>query len=132
MAYIHQFLGWFAGLFNVVVMLFSSIADFFNFVWDWMTNGIYDFAQSFLVVLTKAAIYSYFQITLFTFDIAYTVVQEIMQDVGIVDLVKSAYSSIPGDVQSMLSFFNVPQGLTLIFSAIPTRWTMKFIPGLGK
>ena len=64
-------------------------------------------------------------------DVAYEVVQELLRESGVTELVKSAWASIPGNIQSMLAFFKIPQGLTLIFSAIPTRWAMKFIPGVS-
>lgn len=109
----------------------DSTNTFFQAIWDFMNNGIYDFFKGCLVVLVKALIYSYIEFKVFMIDIAYTVVQEILQETGVVALVKSAWGSVPGDMQSMLSFFNIPQGLTLIFSAIPTRWAMKFVPGAG-
>ncbi|WP_268796408.1 DUF2523 family protein [Pseudomonas huanghezhanensis] len=62
-------------------------------------------------------------------DVAYEVVQEVITDSGAAQLVSSAWASIPGDIQSTLSFFKIPQGLSLLFSAIPTRWAMRFIPG---
>ncbi|WP_412779034.1 DUF2523 family protein [Pseudomonas coronafaciens] len=62
-------------------------------------------------------------------DISVTVVKEISEESGVTALVKSSWASIPGDIQSTLAFFKIPQGLTLIFSAIPARWAMKFVPG---
>lgn len=111
---------------------FNGITAFMLAIWTFFTSGIYDFFVAALVIATKASIYSYLQFTLFSLDIAYTVVQEILQESGVTALVKSSWASIPGDIQSTLAFFNVPQGLTLIFSAIPTKWAMKFIPFIGK
>lgn len=108
---------------------FDSVNTFFQAIWDFMDVGIYDFIKNLLVVVTKALIWSYIQFKIYMADIAYDVVKEIMQDTGVAEVVKSAWASIPGDIQATLSFFNIPQGFTLIFSAIPTRWALKFVPG---
>lgn len=111
---------------------FNNVQIFFADIWTFLTTGIYDFTKAALVVVTKAIIYSYLQSSLFMLEIAYTVVQEIVADVGVTQQVQSAYSMIPSDIRGTLSFFNVPQGLSLIFSAIPTRWALKFIPFSGR
>lgn len=115
-------LGWIAAWFD-------SVNTFFQALWNFMDSGIYQFVKDLLVVVTKSLIWSYFQFKIFALDVAYEVVQEILQDTGVTQMVKSAWSSIPGDMQAMLGFFNIPQGLTLIFSAIPTKWALKFVPG---
>lgn len=107
----------------------NSANTFFQFIWDFMSSGIYQFFKDALVIITKALIYSYLQFKILMLDVAISVVKEISEESGAVALVKSAWGSVPGDMQSMLSFFNIPQGLTLIFAAIPARWAMKFIPG---
>ena len=72
-----------------------------------------------LVIVTKSLVYSDLQFEIFMLDIALIVVKEISEESGVVALVQSAWAGIPGDMQSMLAFFNIPQGLTLIFSEIP-------------
>ena len=109
----------------------DSANTFFQYIWDFMAAGIYEFFKDALVIVTKALIYSYLQFKVFMLDIALTVVKEIAQESGVVSAVQSAWGGIPGDMQSMLAFFKIPQGLTLIFSAIPARWAMKFIPGVN-
>lgn len=109
----------------------TSANTFFQDLWNFVDSGIYDFFKGSLVIITKALIWSYFQAKIMLLDVAYTVVSEILTDSGVVAFVRSAWSSIPADMQSTLSFFNIPQGLTLIFSAIPTKWAMKFVPGIG-
>ncbi|WP_341524003.1 DUF2523 family protein [Pseudomonas sp. G.S.17] len=116
---------------DFVISWMGSVTDFFQAAWDFMDSGIYTFVKDLLVILTKALIYSFLQFKILMLDVGYEVVQEILQESGVTELVKSAWASIPGNIQSMLAFFKIPQGLTLIFSAIPTRWAMKFIPGVS-
>ncbi|RMM82969.1 hypothetical protein ALQ71_200080 [Pseudomonas coronafaciens pv. striafaciens] len=109
----------------------DSANTFFQYIWDFMATGIYQFFKDALVIVTKALIYSYLQFKILMLDISVTVVKEISEESGVTALVKSSWASIPGDIQSTLAFFKIPQGLTLIFSAIPARWAMKFVPGVN-
>ena len=77
-------------------------------------------------------IYAYFQSMIFAAEIGYDVVQDIFLDLGITQEVQNAYSSIPDDMRATLAFFRIPEALTIIFSAVPTRWAMKFIPFIGR
>ncbi|MGL4317344.1 MAG: DUF2523 family protein [Pseudomonas sp.] len=117
--------------FGFIADFFTGINDFVSYVWDFMQSGIYQFFKDLLVTITKALIWSYLQATIFFLDVAYTVVQEILEDVGVTQQVQSMYGQIPADVRSTLAFFNVPQALTMIFSAFPTRWALKFVPFSG-
>lgn len=111
---------------------FAGANEFLQAAWDYIYSGVYDFVKEVMVLLTKVAIYGYVQSTLFAVDIAYEVVQDIFVDLNIASRVESAYSSIPGQIRNALSFFGIPEALTIIFSAIPTRIAMKFIPLIGR
>lgn len=110
---------------------FDSVTTFFQAAWTFLDSGIYDFFKDGLVVVTKALIYTYIETKIVLVKVAYDVIKDILTDTGVVAMVQSMWSGVPGDIQSMLAFFNIPQGLSLIFAAIPTRWAMKFVPGLG-
>lgn len=111
---------------------FVNVSQFFQAAWDFIASGIYDFTKETMVFLTKVAIYSYIETSIFLVDVAYEVVQDIFVDLGIASQVQSAYSTIPGEIQNTLAFFGVPEALTIIFSAVPTRWAMKFVPFIGR
>jgi len=111
---------------------FNSVNGFIDYVWNFLSSGIYDFFKALLVILTKAALYSYLQFQIFMLEVAYEVAQEIMQEVGITQVIQQAWGAIPADVYSTLLFFNVPQGINLILAAIPTRIAFGFIPGVGR
>lgn len=117
--------------FTFIEAFFNGITAFMQASWEFIETGIYALFISFMQFLTKALIYSYMKFALMSLEIASGVVTQIMQETGVTALVKSSWASIPGDIQSTLGFFNIPQGLSMIFSAIPTKWAMKFIPGMG-
>jgi hypothetical protein len=110
----------------------SDVTNFFDYVWNYLHSGIYEFVTEIMVFLTKAAMYSYLQMSLWAMDIGLRVVKDIFVDLGLADKVSSAYSMIPEDIRSTLSFFGVPQAITIIAAAIPTRLAMKFIPFIGR
>ena len=105
---------------------------FIAYVWTFLTDGIYDLGKEFLVVLTKAAIYTYFKALLLGAEIAHEAVMSILADTGLMNPVRSAYSGSPPTVQASLAFFRIPESLTVIFSAFATRWALSFVPFLGR
>lgn len=115
-----------------IAEFFNNTQTFFQDVWEWLYIGMYDFFKELLVTATKAMIYAYLQGLLICMDVAYTVVQELLEETGVIAEVRNSYNLIPANVRAYLSFFNVPQGLTLIFTAIPTRLAMKFVPIFGR
>lgn len=111
---------------------FDQVGAFLQYVWNWFLQGIYEFVQDAFVVATKVAIYSYIQMSLFLVDVAYEVVMDILADLNIAQYVQSSYSSLPQSMRSVLEFFGIPQALTIIFAAIPTRMAMRFVPFIGR
>lgn len=110
----------------------GDILEFFQSMWDWIYSGIYDFVKEAFVLATKVAIYSYFQALLFSLDVAYEVFQELVSEIGISDKVQQYYNMLNADIRGALAFFRIPDALMIIFSAIGTRWTLKFVPIVGR
>jgi len=110
----------------------ADILGFFQSIWDWVYSGIYDFTKEAFVLATKVAIYSYFQAVLFGLEVSYQVFQELMSEIGISDKVQQYYNMLDADVRGALAFFGVPDALMIIFSAIGTRWALKFVPLVGR
>lgn len=111
---------------------FVHVSEFFQDIWNWMYLGVYEFAVELMAYATKAAMYTWLQIQLFAIDVAYEVVNDLFQDFGIAQQVQSAWMMVPDQMRSTLSFFGIPQALTIIVSAIPARLAMKFIPFIGR
>lgn len=118
--------------FSFITDFFDSINQFLQYAWDWLAIGIYEFVKECFVVMTKASIYAFIQGTIFLVDVAAEVVGDISADLGVTDAAQSAYNSIPSDMRATLDFFGVPQALTIILAAIPTRMVMRFIPFIGR
>ncbi|SDF75231.1 DUF2523 family protein [Phytopseudomonas seleniipraecipitans] len=110
----------------------DQIIQFFQWVWDFLSVGIYAFVKDAMVLLTKAAMYSWIQIQLIALEVAYEAAQGVMADIGVAEAVRQRYGDLPGDVASTLSFFGIPQALNIIFSALSTRFALKFVPFIGR
>lgn len=112
--------------------LISNVLEFFQYIWDFFTSGIYEFTKEAFKAATKVAIYAYFQGLLMAIEIAYEVFDEIMSDLGVTQAISNYWSSVDSDVRGMLSFFGIPDAINMLTSAIGTRFVMRFIPLLGR
>lgn len=110
----------------------DQIIDFFQWVWDFLAQGIYDFVKDGLVVATKAAIYSALQTLILLIDVSYTVARELIDSLGIPAMVRAMYAALPASVASGLAFFGIPQALNIIMVAAATRFCMRFVPFIGR
>ena len=110
----------------------GDIMEFLQAAWDWLYSGVYDFVKDAFVLATKMAIYGYFQALIFALDVAYEVFQELINEIGISDKVQQYYNMLDADLRAALAFFGVPDALMIIFSGIGTRWTLKFVPLVGR
>ena len=112
--------------------LISQVVDFFQYIWDWFTSGIYEFSKDFLKAATKVAIYAYFQSMLLAIEVGYEVFQELMSNLGVSQTIHQYWGSVDSDVRSLLSFFGIPDAVNMLTSAIGTRFVMRFIPFIGR
>ncbi len=111
---------------------FVSVSLFFQSVWDFLYQGAYEFMRDVFVILTKARIYAQIKIAIFSYDVASETVRQIFDEFDFTAQVQGAYSLIPSDVRDTLNFFGIPEALTIILSAVPTRMAMRFIPFIGR
>ncbi|MCY1276877.1 hypothetical protein D9M68_594320 [compost metagenome] len=110
----------------------DQIIAFCQAIWDFLTQGIYDFVKDGFVVATKAAIYAWFSGLLFLLDVSYTVARELIDSLGVASTLRNMFGALPADVAAGLAFFGVPQALNIIFSALATRFCMRFVPFVGR
>ena len=116
---------WISGTLDQIIL-------FFQYIWDFLTTGIYDFAKEIMVIATKAALYSFIQMQIFALQVAYEAAQDIVSNIGITQQIRQMYSGLPGEVLSGLSFFGIPQALNILFSAFSTRFVLRFVPFIGR
>lgn len=110
----------------------DQIIAFFQFIWDFLTHGIYDFVKEAMVLLTKGAIYSFIQMQIFALDVAYSTAQSLLSDLGVSQAVREKYGALPSDIVNGLNYFGIPQALNIVFSALSTRFVLRFVPFVGR
>ena len=111
---------------------FDQIISFFQWLWTFFAQGVYDFVKDGLVVATKAAMVGALQTFLLLIDVSFTVANDLIEGLGVGQLVRSMYAALPAPIASALSFFGVPQALNIIFVAAVTRFCMRFVPFIGR
>lgn len=110
----------------------DQIIGFYQFIWDFFSKGIYDFSKEVFVILTQVLVYSWFKMQIFSLEVAYEAAQGIVSDLGVTAAVRSYYAGLPAEVASIMSFFGIPQCLNIIFSALTTRFVLRFVPLGGR
>ncbi|MGE4307160.1 MAG: DUF2523 family protein [Novosphingobium sp.] len=110
----------------------DQIIAFFQYVWDFIAQGIYDLVKDGMVVATKAAMYASLKSLIFLLDVSYTVARELIDSLGISAMVRSMYAALPAPIAAGFAFFGVPQALNIIFMALATRFCMRFVPFIGR
>ena len=85
--------------------VFDQILSFFQWIWDFFAQGVYDFIKDGLVVATKAAMYSALQTFILLLDVSFTVARELIDSLGISAMVRGMYAALPADIAAGLAFF---------------------------
>lgn len=110
----------------------DNILSFFQWIWTFLSSGIYQFVKEVLVLLTKVALYSWLSVQIMALDVAYAAAQSILSDIGVSEAIRAKWAGLPAEIASTLSFFGIPQAMNIIFSALSTRFVLKFVPFLGR
>ena len=106
----------------------SDILAWMQSLWDFLYSGVYDFVTDAFVLLTKMAIKGWFEMQLFVAEIGY----KAFKVVGGIGIGSRLLLVLDGDLRSLLAFFGLPDAVNMIFAAIGTRFSMSFIPFIGK
>lgn len=110
---------------------------------DWLMspiNSILEFIQVDVYGLIIEA-YSYLiqmitlgsiKFTIWSVGFGWDIATQIIEDLGVTDALNQAWSTLDGDTISVLSFFAIPDVISILLTAFVTSYTMKFIPFVGK
>lgn len=77
----------------------DQIIAFFQWIWDFFAQGIYDFVRDGLVVATKASMYAALQTLILLIDVSYTAARELIDSLGVPQMIRSMYAALPGPVR---------------------------------
>ncbi|WP_426737274.1 hypothetical protein, partial [Pseudomonas aeruginosa] len=65
----------------------DQIIAFFQWIWDFFAQGIYDFVRDGLVVATKASMYAALQTLILLIDVSYTAARELTDSLGVPQMI---------------------------------------------
>jgi hypothetical protein len=103
-----------------------------NAILQWLYEGIYQFFVETFAYFVEVATLGMIKFAITTTNFAWDVAKEIIIDIGVTDALNSAWSTLPGDTASTLSFFAIPDVINILLAALVTRWVLTFIPFTGK
>lgn len=114
---------------DAIQKLYDAIIGFFNGFWNFLSETIFDvatwaFAQ-FVEYLTLGAI----SFQLWALDFAWGVAKQILVDLDFTNKVTMALGLLPESSLSIVNALGVTQCLSLIFTALITKYVLRFIPG---
>ncbi|HHQ3511121.1 TPA: hypothetical protein ACSPMJ_005839, partial [Pseudomonas aeruginosa] len=66
----------------------DQIIVFFQWIWDFFAQGIYDFVRDGLVVATKASMYAALQTLILLIDVSYTAARELIDSLGVPQMIR--------------------------------------------
>lgn len=107
---------------------FNSVINFFIDVYDFIANGIYDFMIWVFAGLVQTLTLFSIKFQIMAARIGWDTAVSIINSSGIVGYLESAWLSIPVQISSLLSLLQVPQFISIVFTAFVTKYVMRFMP----
>jgi hypothetical protein len=108
--------------------MFDFIVNWFTFIAEWISTGIYTFFTSAFAALVEWLTLVMIKWTIYATGFAWDVAKVIIQDLQLSQRLDSAWAAVPGDISSALNFFRVPEAVNMLLSSVATRWVLRFIP----
>lgn len=109
--------------------IFTSIVNFFNTIWNFLSNGIYDLLvwvfRSFIEFYTLATL----KIQLFALTLGWDVAKGIIVDMQLSSRLQGFFDALPSSVSVNLLALRIPECISIILTAYITRYVIRFIPG---
>lgn len=109
--------------------IFTSIINFFQWIWTFITSGIYDLIvwglRGFVEFYTLSAL----KFQLFALNLGWDVAKAILVDMQFNARLQGFFDALPSAVSVNLTALRIPEGIALILTAYITRYVIRFIPG---
>lgn len=107
----------------------NSITNFFTGIWNWTSTGIHD-----AIVYGYAAYIEHYTLAtikfkLYIINFAWDIAKQILIDLQFNQKMIEFFSFIPDYIQVNLMALRIPEGITLIATALVTKYVLRFIPG---
>ncbi|MFI0399168.1 MAG: DUF2523 family protein [Thiolinea sp.] len=108
-----------------------DIFDQIGLLLDWLFTGIYDFVVDTASYLIQLSIKLSLVSTLAFVEFSWSIAKDMMNDLGISELIDSMYSNFSSQIMDVLLFFKIPEFINSIMSAYMTKFVFSFLGGKG-
>ena len=112
-------------------ILWQSISNLLAWVFDFLSNGLYDFLVWAYAGLVEYLTIAYIKSEIWAIRFGWDVAKQIIVDLHFQDLVNSAFASLPPDVLYLLSVLRFSEVVGFLSSAFVTKFVLKFVPRIG-
>lgn len=112
-------------MFDWVVDPISRLLKFFE-------DDIYQFFVDAFAYLVEQLTLGSIKFMIWSMQFGWDVAEQIILDLGLNDKLNQAWGLMDNDTISILSFFGIPEVVSILLSAIVTSYVLKFIPFSGK
>jgi hypothetical protein len=110
--------------------LFESISNFFQFIYDFFAEGIYDFAvwafAKFIEYSTKA----FLEFAIWSLPFAWNTAKQIIIDLDLSSMINSAWSQLGSNTQGLATMLRIPECVNVLLSGAVTKYVLRFVPFL--
>jgi len=117
-------------LLNYLSGIFNSLFAFFNALWSYLTDNIYDFVVWIFRGFVEYSTLESLKFALVAVNFSWDVAKAILQDLQFAALLTNAFTALPGEVQGLLNICRVPDAISLLVTAMVTKYVLRFIPFL--
>lgn len=105
-----------------------EIADLFDLVWDFVTEGIFDLVKDAIIWFMGKLMIWYYEAAASSIEFAWDIASGVVDDLNLSDEIIDAFGQLSPTSAQALAFFRIPECINTVLSALGTRFVLKFIP----
>lgn len=103
----------------------DTIIDGFQWLIEFFNTGIYDFVKQSMEEFVAWIVIGKIQFQIWTIEFMWSVAKVILVNVGISQMLESAWSGLDSVILGYLNFFRLPDALNIIFQAYVTKVSLR-------
>jgi|GEM_PF-5651060 len=104
--------------------------EFFDFIWTWLTTGIYEFATEAFAYALKWAILAKIKTTIWFLAFGWEIASTLVDELGIIDLLDEGFDLLPESAANLLLWFDFPSIINTVLGANISAWIIRITPGI--
>ena len=117
-------------MFQWLYEIWYAITKFFDVIIGFLSEGIYTFFEQTFVYMLQWMILVKINVAILSLEVVSGILMTLYGSLNVGGELQLIWSNIPLEIRQILSFFRVPQAITIIMSAYVTRAVIRMIPFL--